>query len=123
MTGVKIQVVEDEILVAKHIEALLERAGYTVCSLETNGPDAIEAAGRNHPHLVLMDISLDGEMDGIEAAEQIWVKFGIPIVYLTAYSDKDTLDRAVLTASFGYLVKPVNADQLRATVEVALFRA
>jgi len=120
---IKIMIVEDETLVADHLRLLLEEFGYLVCGSESSGPKALDGIEAERPHLVLMDIRLEGEMDGIEVARRAWEEYGIPTVFLTAYSDHETLDRAVMSNPFGYLVKPVTSEQLKAAVEVALHRA
>jgi len=92
--GSKILVVEDERITAEDIKSGLECAGYNVPALVSSGEDAIEKAGKLKPDLVLMDIKLKGKMDGIEAAEQIKYLYNIPVIYLTAYSDEYTVQRA-----------------------------
>ena len=77
---------------------------------------------RTRPDLVLMDIMLEGDMDGVEAAGQIHERFRIPVVYLTAYADDDTLRRAKITEPFGYLLKPFNESELHTTIEIALYK-
>jgi signal transduction histidine kinase len=84
--------------------------------------EAVQKAGQTRPDLVLMDIRLDGDMDGIEAAEQIRAKFNIPIIFLTAYADADTLQRAKITEPFGYIIKPYQERDLHTTVEMALYK-
>ena len=119
---VRIHVVEDSPVVALHIRRFLERSGYQVPSVVASGEEAIERVAASTPDLVLMDIQLEGEMDGIEAARMIWERFAVPVVYLTANSDQATFSRAVGGAPFGYLVKPFDERTLQATVEVALRR-
>jgi DNA-binding NarL/FixJ family response regulator len=116
-------IVEDETLVADHLKLLLEEFGYLVCGSEGSGQGALTKIEKEQPHLVLMDIRLEGEMDGIEVARKLWDERGIPTVFLTAYSDQETLDRAVMSNPFGYLVKPVTSEQLKAAVELALHRS
>ena len=99
----KILVVEDEGIVAMHLKNRLKSLGYAVSAVVFSGEEAIKKAAETHPDLVLMDIRLKGEMDGIEAAEQIRVRFNIPVVYLTAYTDDETLQRAKVTEPFGLL--------------------
>ena len=123
MPETKILIVEDETLVADHLRLLLEDFGYRVCGSESNGQTALSRIKEERPHLVLMDIRLEGDMDGVEVARKIWDEQGIPTVFLTAYSDKETLDRAVMSSPFGYLVKPVASEQLKAAVEVALHQS
>ncbi|MCX5908778.1 MAG: response regulator, partial [Deltaproteobacteria bacterium] len=106
MENTKILVVEDEGIVAKDIEKTLRDLGYIVPALASSGEEAIEKALVTRPDLVLMDIVLLGKMDGVEAAEEIRTRLGIPVVYLTAHADAATLERAKITEPFGYLLKP-----------------
>lgn len=120
MANAEIMVVEDESITAADIEASLTRLGYRVPQVAHSGEEAIEKAASFRPDLVLMDIRLKGEMDGIQAAEQLRTRFGIPVTYLTAYADDATLARAQQTAPFGYLVKPFDERELHATIQMAL---
>ncbi|MEP7121392.1 MAG: response regulator [Byssovorax sp.] len=115
-----ILVVEDERIIAADIQQTLIALGYLVPLSVATGKQAIAAAVESHPDLVLMDISLGGAMDGIEAARRIREQLDVPIVYLTSYSDEATLARAMKTAPHGYLLKPFNDRDLRITIEVAL---
>ncbi|WP_292935948.1 EAL domain-containing protein [Noviherbaspirillum sp.] len=119
----KILVVEDEAIVALDLQLQLEEMGYTVCGVADTGEDAVERAWKLRPNLILMDIVLKGAMDGIEAAEQISHGLQIPVIFLTAYSDAGTVARAAHTASYGYLTKPFRPQELRAVIEVALYKA
>ena len=94
MAKTKIMVVEDEAIVALDIQSKLESKGYEVPAVVSTGEDAVQKAGETRPDMVLMDIQLEGEMDGVEAAAQIRSNFEIPVVYLTAFSDEKTLQRA-----------------------------
>jgi len=118
----RILVVEDEIIVAVDVQHELTSLGYRVIGIASSGVEAVQKAGQTRPDLVLMDIRLDGDMDGIEAAEQIRAKFNIPIIYLTAYADADTLQRAKVTEPFGYIIKPYQERDLHTTVEMALYK-
>ena len=118
----KILVVEDETIVAWDIQNILESFGYIVSAVVDSGQDAIQKAAETNPDLVLMDIRLQGEMDGVEAAEQIRLRFNIPIVYVTAHADSKTLQRAKITEPFGYIVKPFQEKELNATIEMALYK-
>ena len=120
MNSIKIMVVEDELIVAKNIESKLKKLGYQVVSMITSGEEAIEKAAEEKPNLILMDIMLQGEMDGIEAAEYIWNNYRIPVIYLTANADVSTLNRAKNTGSFGYVIKPFKEKELHANIEMAL---
>jgi len=118
----RIMVVEDEGIVALDIRSKLEDKGYVVPAVFSTGEEAIEGAGQHLPDLVLMDIHLAGEMDGTEAAEQIHTRYNIPIVYLTAFSDDKTLNRAKAAEPFGYLLKPFEEKKLHTTIEIALYK-
>jgi CheY-like chemotaxis protein len=122
MTPATILVVEDEGIVAQEIKSRLEKSGHTVCAVAHDGQTAIARAEEMHPDLVLMDIRLKGEMDGIEAAGIIGERFGIPVVYLTAYTDPETLERAKIKDPFGYVVKPFETRSLIVSIEIALHR-
>jgi PAS domain S-box-containing protein len=122
MAKAQILVVEDEGIVALNIQSGLESLGYDVPVVVASGEEAIEEAERTRPDLVLMDIMLAGEMDGVEAAEQIRQRFNIPVIYLTAYVDDDTLQRARITEPFGYLLKPFEERELHTTIEMALYK-
>jgi diguanylate cyclase (GGDEF)-like protein/PAS domain S-box-containing protein len=119
----KILVVEDESIVALDLEAQLQDMNYEVCGIADNGADAIADARTLRPNLILMDIVIKGEIDGVETASRISHGLHIPIVFLTAYSDHKTVERAAHTASYGYLTKPFQAKELRAAIEVALYKA
>ncbi len=122
MAGEKILVVEDERVVARDIEKRLKKLGYVVAASVATGEAALEKVAAYRPDLVLMDIRLKGQMDGIEAAEQIRVVFGTPVIYLTAYADEATLERAKVTEPFGYIVKPFDERDLQVAIEIALRR-
>lgn len=119
----KILVVEDESIVAMDLGTQLNDMNYAVCGTANNGLDAIAQAWKTRPDLILMDIVLQGEMDGVEAASHISTALHIPILFLTAYSDNKTVSRATQAAPYGYLTKPFQARELRAAIEVALFKA
>lgn len=120
MAKLKILVVEDESIIAKDIQTRLKRFGYDVIAVTASGEEAISQAAANYPDLVLMDIRIKGEIDGVEAARQIHTRFNIPIVYLTAHADDNTLKRAKLTEPFGYLLKPFKERELYTAIEIAL---
>jgi signal transduction histidine kinase/CheY-like chemotaxis protein len=117
-----ILIVEDEKIVAWDIQERLESLGYTIAAQATSGPAAILAANQVKPDLVLMDIQLQGEMDGIEAAQIIYQNHNIPVIYLTAHSDDRTLAAAASTSPFGYILKPFQARELHSTIQIALHR-
>ncbi len=118
----KLLIVEDEGIVALNIQRRLEGLGYSIVASVSSGEEAIAAADQMNPDLVLMDIKLEGSVDGIEAAAQIRSRFQIPIVYLTAYTNEETLNRAKLTEPYGYILKPFEARDLATTIEVALYK-
>ncbi len=118
----KILVVEDEGIIACGIKDCLEYSGYIVPAIAVYGEEAIEKVAELNPDLVLMDIMLKGNMSGIEAAQEITTRFNIPIIYLTAYSDQNTLQKAKDSQPFGYIIKPFEENQLITTIEIALNR-
>ncbi len=118
----RILVVEDEHIVAMGIKKMLKSLGYTVTGIASSGEDAISKAESTFPDVVLMDIMLKGDMDGVEAAMGIKEMFNVPVVYLTAYSDSKILERAKRTEPFGYIIKPFDEKDLYSSIEVALQR-
>jgi len=122
MAKAKILVVEDEIIIARELEARLQEIGYEVVGIAATGAEAIALAEEEHPDVVLMDIVLKGDMDGIEAATHIRSDFRIPVIYLTAFTDKATLARAQATQPYAYLVKPFAERELYANIEMALYK-
>ena len=122
MAKAKILVVEDESIVAKDIEKRLKSLGYAVPAVVSSGEEAIKKTAQTHPDLVLMDIKIKGDVDGVEAATQIRARFNIPVVYLTAYSDEKTLERAKITEPLGYILKPFEERELYTAIEIALYR-
>ncbi|AFY68790.1 response regulator receiver sensor signal transduction histidine kinase [Thalassoporum mexicanum PCC 7367] len=122
MTQVKVLVVEDEAISAENIAIRLQKQGYAVVGIVDAGDVAIETAKRTSPDIILMDIMLKGEVDGIRAASEIYTQLKVPIVYMTAFADRDTLERSKQAQPFGYLVKPFKPQELRATIEIALHK-
>jgi PAS domain S-box-containing protein len=122
MSKEKILIVEDEYFTSTDIKNILVRFGFEVAGVADTGADAIEMAGTLKPDLVLMDITLKGNMNGIEAAEKIRKRFGMPVVYLTAHSDDATIEKAVVTEPFGYLIKPLDERALQTTIQMALYK-
>lgn len=116
----KILVVEDEWIVADQICRNLREMGYLVPPPASSGEGALKKIAEEKPELVIMDVLLGGAMDGVEAAQQIAAKFDIPVLYLTAYSGQDLLERVKLTNPAGYLVKPFQENELKCNVEIAL---
>jgi PAS domain S-box-containing protein len=117
-----ILIVEDNNIVLLELKERLLEMNYKVLKTASSGPEAIEIAKIHHPELILMDIRLKGEMDGIDAAKRIKEEFGIPVVYLTAHTDEKTLARAKTTEPFGYIIKPFDERELRTTIEMALYK-
>lgn len=122
MAQEKILIVDDEAVVAEDIRRQLRALGYVVVGVVDSGSEAVELAGEHRPDLILMDIKLKGPLDGIEAARTIQSHYGIPVIYVTAFSDEDTLERARYTLPLAYLIKPFVSSDLRAALELALFR-
>ncbi len=118
----RILVVEDEIIIAEDLQRKLKKMGYDVPLIVSSGEEAIRKTQENIPDLILMDIVIHGEMDGIETAGKIHSIFDIPVVYLTAYADEKTLARAKITEPFGYLIKPFKERELQITIEIALYK-
>lgn len=122
MTQARIMIVEDERITAEDIHDILTHLGYAVTAMVSSGADAIREAERTRPDLVMMDIRIKGDMDGIEAAREIRERFDIPVVYLTAHADRETLERAKLAEPLGYLIKPFQEAELQASIEMALHK-
>lgn len=122
MAKTSVLVVEDESIVAKDIQNSLKKLGYVVPSVENTGEDAIDAAGKYKPDLILMDIMLKGDISGIEAAEQIRNRYQIPVIFLTAYADESTLSKAKVTEPYGYIIKPFKEIDLHTSIEMALYK-
>ncbi len=119
---IKILVVEDELIIAKGIEKRLTAMGYAVTGSVASGEEALIKALETSPDLIIMDIHLQGNMDGVETAEKIHSVADIPVIYLTAYADPDSLRRAKLTEPFGYIVKPFHDHTLRSAIEMGLYK-
>lgn len=123
MEGIRILIVEDESLVARDVENMAKSLGYKVCGIANTAEEAVERAGRFLPDLVLMDVVIKGALDGIAAAEKIWDSFHIPVIYVTAYADELTIERATLTEPFGYLLKPFDERELKIAIEMAFYKS
>jgi PAS domain S-box-containing protein len=121
-SAARILVVEDELIIAKGIQKRLQALGYSVAGAASSGEDAVDKALDLLPDLVLMDINLQGGMDGVAAAELIRSRADIPVIFLTAYADADTLERAKVTEPFGYIVKPFQDITLQSSIEMALYK-
>ncbi|MBE9132342.1 putative bifunctional diguanylate cyclase/phosphodiesterase [Tychonema sp. LEGE 07196] len=122
MPNKKILIVEDESIIAEDISDSLISLGYRITDIVYSGEEAIQSATESRPDLVLMDVNLQGEIDGITAAEVIRSRLAIPVIYLTAYADENTLRRVNSTKPFGYIVKPFEEKNLHTTIQIALHR-
>lgn len=122
MSKKNILVIEDEAIVSKDIQQSLKKMGYNIAGAAATGEKAIETAKETNPDLVLMDIMLKGEMSGIEAAEEIRKELRIPVIYLTAYADENTLTKAKVTEPYGYIIKPFKEIDLHTSIEMALYK-
>lgn len=120
--GSRILVVEDEMVISLEIVTTLKRLGYEIAGQAITGMDAIWKAGDTNPDLILMDIRLKDEMDGIEAASRIQERSECPIIFLTAHSDEGTLERAIAMSPSGYLIKPFKDRELYSSIELALYK-
>jgi DNA-binding LytR/AlgR family response regulator len=119
---INILVTEDESIVRKDIERCLSNLGYNVIASADNGEDAIELALKHKPDLALMDIMIKGDMNGIAAAEEIKRNLDIPVVFLTAYADENTLSEAKLAEPHGYILKPFKDVDIQTAIEMALHK-
>ena len=122
MDGAQVLIVDDEAVVAMDIQSKLETLGYSVIAVTRSGEEAVQAACEMRPDLILMDITLQGEMDGVSAAACIQERNPTALVFMTANGDHDTLQRAKMTEPLGYVIKPFDEQELRAAVEVALHK-
>ena len=122
VTEAKILIAEDENIIAKDISRTLEKLGYIVLGTARSGKDIIQKSEALNPDIVLMDIILDGEMNGIEAATKIMTSLEIPVIYLTALADDETLHKAKITEPFGYIIKPFDERTLHSSIEMALYK-
>lgn len=122
MGNARILIVEDEALVATDLERKLTKYGYSIVGIACQGKEAVEMALGFRPQLILMDIQLEGTMDGIDAAEAIQNQYNVPVIYLTAYSDRATLSRAKLTGPLGYILKPFDDREILTQIELSLFK-
>ena len=118
----RIMIVEDERIIADHIATRLERNGYTVAGILDSSKEALDQIPSLKPDLILMDIRINGDEDGIETANRVRERFDIPVIYLTAHSDRQTIDRAKSTGAFGFLTKPIHHTSLFTSIEMALTR-
>ncbi len=122
MAKIKILIVEDESIVAKDIKNTLKKLDYEVPATVSSGEKALEEIVESKPDIVLMDIMLKGKMTGIECAEIIKEKFHLPVIFLTAYADDNTLTKAKITEPYGYIIKPFKEKELQTTIEMTLYK-
>ena len=122
MENISLLLVEDEDVVAIPLEKTLQSKGYVITGRVKSGEEALKHLENSYPDLIMMDIHLDGEMDGIEAAEAIISKYDIPVIYITADSDHETLERVKRTAPFGYILKPFSPESLNLGIDIAIYR-
>ncbi len=122
MSKISVLIVEDESIVAKDIQHSLKKLGYNVLGICSSGEDAIKLVEELGPDIVLMDIMLKGTMNGIEAAAQIRETNNIPVIFLTAYADENTLSKAKVSEPFGYIIKPFKEIDLHTSIEMAIYK-
>ncbi len=122
MEKIKILVVEDEIILALGLKNKLENLGYIVTDIAASGDETLQKVSENKPDLIMMDIVLKGDMDGIETAAILNETESIPVIYLTAYADDEILKRAATTEPYGYILKPYKEKELKANIEMAIYR-
>lgn len=122
MAQTNVLVVEDESIVSKDIQQSLKKLGYHVVGAAATGEKAVELALEHKPDIILMDIMLKGEMNGIEAATCIRAEANIPVIFLTAYADESTLAKAKVTQPYGYIIKPFKEIDIHTTIEMALYK-
>ncbi len=122
MDSERILIVEDEKIIALDLQRRLERFGYSICDTAAEGEEAVRKAREHRPDIILMDIMLAGAVDGIEAAKVIKRELQIPVIFLTAYADERTLERAKEAEPFGYILKPFKERELYTTIDIAIYK-
>lgn len=122
MAKTNVLVVEDESIVSKDIQHSLKKLGYNVVGAASTGERAFELASSEKPDIILMDIMLKGDINGIEVASRVKEELQIPIIYLTAYADESTLEKAKVTEPYGYIIKPFKEVDLHTSIEMALYK-
>lgn len=120
--SIKIYIIEDEPLIAETIKTALEKVGYTIVGMTDNGKEALFDIEELEPDLILVDITLEGKMDGIEMVEHLRKKSEVPFIFLTSHSDDNTLERVKQTDPAGFIVKPFNEKTLKSNIEIALYK-
>ncbi len=123
MPSARILIVEDEGILALDVQQRLTSLGYPLPDIASTGAEAIRKAADGRPDLILMDIMLPGEIDGVTAADRIHARFDIPVIYITAYADEDTLHRAKITEPYGYIIKPFKERELHIAIDMALYKS
>jgi PAS domain S-box-containing protein len=118
----RILIVEDELLIAKGIQRCLRTYNYPDTHIALNGEKALDRVSDIQPNIILMDIMLKGDMDGIQTAKEIRSQYDIPVIYLTSYSDKTTIERAKQTEPYGYILKPFDEKELISSIEIAIHK-
>lgn len=122
MPKTNVLVVEDESIVSKDIQHSLKKLGYNVVGAASTGERAFELASTEKPDIILMDIMLKGDMNGIDTAQKVKEELQIPVIYLTAYADESTLEKAKVTEPYGYIIKPFKEVDLHTSIEMALYK-
>ena len=122
MPPASVFIVVDELIEAQDISQTLEKQGYAVTGIARTGELALEALIKKHPDLVLMDMHLAGNMDGVDTAERIRAVYKIPVIFLTAYADETLLERAKITEPYGYVLKPFDERELHSAIQMALYK-
>jgi PAS domain S-box-containing protein/putative nucleotidyltransferase with HDIG domain len=123
MDKIRLLIVEDESLVARDVENMAVSQGYEVCGIASSGDQCLEMVARLQPDIILMDVIIKGSLDGISVSEKIWRSYRIPIIFVTAYADEQTLKRAKITEAFGYILKPFDERELKIAIEMAYFKS
>jgi AmiR/NasT family two-component response regulator len=122
ITAIRVLIVEDEGIIATHIASRLRKSGYEVIGIAESSEDTLALVQELRPDLILMDIRIKGTSDGIETAAELHTRFDIPVIYLTAHTDQQTLDRARMTGAAGFLTKPIQQAALKAAIETAIHK-
>ena len=123
MGKIKVLIVENEVIISEYLASHLKNSGYQITDIVESGEHALQSIEKNLPDIVIMDIELEGELDGIQTTEEINKILKLPVIYLTKLSDKPTFKRALQTYPASYLVKPFNEVDLMNTIELTLFNA
>lgn len=122
MKKLRVMIVEDEMIVAKDLQRILKKLGYETTDPFSAGRKALEQLEFLRPDFILLDINLKGDMDGIQLAQHVLQDYGIPFIFITAFSDKNTLNRAKTVEPYGYIIKPFSEDDIRTSIELALYK-